>query len=342
MAGLQGCLAALATWLGLQGEGQGGTDRVVGPWPPPPPLAPVATMELFAMPGHGRTSYLWSLLFTLRQLSRLWPGYLCWPGDDETGRSLREIHQKLQLGVLPNRSSATPGPPRCHTLDLRNLDPWGDRRFTVWDSRDPAFAAAPPGSTIHGRPAVDWNVPLMWLLSLSDLDATGARFLDLALDELVRVRFAAGEAANRRQMRVVVVFTKGDAVPDLPAGLRSLLKADPLADKLATSPGGMFRAHDEVTWPRATATGPEPLPTNDPLRAYFDSRHDVDALLRAWVRSNSLLRGLHDRAAELDVEMRFSVVSATGSGFGPQGRLATAWSPRRVLDPYFWSLELGA
>jgi len=46
------------------------------------------------------------------------------------------------------------------------------------------------------------------------------------------------------------------------------------------------------------------------------------------------------RAADYHVELRFSVVSATGAATvsGPGSHLA--WSPRRVLDPYFWALEL--
>lgn len=338
----QGCLTAFARLLGIQRNGrQKDQDTTGSRWPTPPQQLPAPpSVELFATPGHGRTSYIWSLLFMLRQLSRVWPGYLCWP-DEATGRSLQDIHEKLRLGLLPDRSIAETDSPRRYALHLRNLNPWGERHFVVWDSSDTVFGPRSQGSTHNSRP-IDWNVPVLWLLSLSDLDEVSGRFLDLALDDLIRTRLASGEAARERQLRLIVVFTKGDAITDLPAELRTLLKADPLAKALAETNGGTFRAHDEIVLPRPPATRPEQFPLNDPLRNYFESRREVDVLIRAWMNANSAGRALLGRAIELDVDLRFSVVSATGSGFASEARLATAWSPRRVLDPYFWSLELGA
>jgi hypothetical protein len=305
-----------------------------------PPI-PTASIELLSAPGHGRTTFVWALLFMLRQLSRVWPGYLCWPGDQATAKSLEEIHYKLKFGQLPDRSA--PGTaPRRHTVHLRNLNPWGDRHFAIWDAQDEAFAPSSAEAARADR-RTDWNVPALWLLSLPDLDDVSGRFLDLALDNLLRARLTEGDAASERQLRLVVVLTKADAITDLPAELRALLKDDPLSRGLVAGSGGLFRAHDDVVLPAGPpAYRPEPFPINDPLRQYFDTRHEVDALVRAWMSSNSAGRSLLGRAEELDVALRFSLVSATGSGFANGNRLATEWRPRRVLDPYFWSLDLGA
>jgi hypothetical protein len=139
---------------------------------------------------------------------------------------------------------------------------------------------------------------------------------------------------------LVVVLTKGDAITDLPRELRCFLKEDPLAKALGAGPNGLFRAHDELDLSASLAQR-ESYPDGDPLHAYFETRHLIDEATRDWMSSNSAGRALLGRAADLGVELKLSVVSATGSGFAGGGRLATAWSPRRVLDPYFWSLELG-
>jgi hypothetical protein len=301
---------------------------------------PSTSVEVFAMPGHGRTSFLWGMLFMLRQLSRVWPGYLCWPLDEPTGRSLLDIHEKLRLGQLPDRWTSEGGQNCRHALHLRNMNPWGERYFVVWDWPDPVFAPERLGSTSESKP-VDWNLPALWLLSLADLDEVKGRFLDLALDDLVRVRYASGEAARELPFRLIVVLTKGDAITDLPRELRCFLKEDPLAKALAAGPSGIFRAHDEINLSVSSHRERESYPEGDPLHAYFESRNLIDEVTRDWMSSNSAGRALLGRADDLGVDLKFAVVSATGSGFTSGGRLATAWSPRRVLDPYFWSLELG-
>lgn len=301
---------------------------------------PSPSVEIFAMPGHGRTSFLWAMLFMLRQLSRAWPTYLCWPLDESTGRSLLEIHEKLRLGQLPERSGSGGGQTCRHTLHLRNMNPWGERYFTVWDAPDPVFSRGHSDADSEDRP-IDWNRPALWLLSLSDLDDTRGRFLDLSLDELVRVRHASGEAAREYRFQLIVVLTKGDAITDLPPELRCFLREDPLVKALAAGSGGLFRQDDGIDL-SVSSHGPDSYPEGDPLNAYFSARGRIDEMIQDWLGSNSAGRALLGRAQDLNVDIRFSVVSATGSGFTSGQRLATAWSPRRVLDPYFWSLELGA
>lgn len=301
---------------------------------------PTSSVELFALPGHGRTTYLWSLLFMLRQLSRVWPGYLCWPIDEVSGKSLLDIHERLRRGELPDHWTGEGGGPCRHALHLKNLNPWGERHFVVWDWPDQVFCADRCDATGHRRPH-DWNVPALWLLSLADLDDVRGRFLDLALDDLVRVRMESGEAAREVGFRLIVVLTKGDSVTDLPAELRAFLREDPLARALARSPNGPYRSDDRIELPSPTSAF-ERYPPADALREYFEARRSIDELIRDWLESTAAGRGLLRRAEELHVELRFAVTSATGSGFEGGGRLASSWSPRRVLDPYFWSLELGA
>ena len=335
-----GCLTA---WFGkrepiVPPPPNGGNDNGKGGEEPAMDSPP--SIEVFAMPGHGRTSFLWSMLFMLRQLSRVWPGYLCWPLDQATGRSLLEIHEKLRAGELPERSTSDQGKFTKFALHLRNMNPWGERFFVVRDSPDGVFTAEKLNGA-SALPAVDWNRPALWLLSLSDLDEVRGRFLDLALDDLIRARHSSCEAARQYPSRLMVVLTKGDALGDLPSGLRSFLKDDPLARELAESSGGLFRAHDGIDLAAAKrGLGTHDMP--DPVGAYFESRRAIDALARDWLSSNSAGRALLGRAEELKVDLKLSVVSATGSGIISGGRLATAWSPRRVLDPYFWALELGA
>lgn len=344
MGSPRGCLASLSDLFRVSDRSTGSTgstslpSSLSGGETDTMPTWPVS-VEIFAMPGHGRTCFVWSMLFMLRQLSRAWPGYLCWPLDESSGRSLVRIHEALRSGQLPERWGSNGDGASKHVLHLRNMNPWGERVFVVWDAPDPVFAAERLEEDSKRR-SVDWNRPAFWLLSLSDLDDVGGRFLDLSLDQLVRVRHASGEAAREYPFRLIIVLTKGDAITDLPPELRCFLKEDPLAKALAMSEGGLFRAHDAIDL-SPDQHGPDPYPEGDPLNAYFQARDLIDEITRDWMSSNSAGRALLARAHDLGVDLRFSVVSATASGFASGGYLGTAWSPRRVLDPYFWSLELG-
>lgn len=338
-----GCLGVLRgfwRWNGSPkyGRKNGNNDKAEGPMPN---QVSASSIELFALPGHGRTTYLWSLLFMLRQLSRVWPGYLCWPIDEASGKSLLRIHERLRLGELPDRWSDEGGSLIRHALHLKNLNPWGERYFVVWDWPDQVFCTDRSAANGQSRPH-DWNVPAVWLLSLPDLDEVRGRFLDLALDQMVRVRMESGEAAREVAFRLVVVLTKADAIAELPTELRAFLREDPLALALASRSNRPFRPHDQIDLPSPPSSVFERYPAADPLREYFEARRSIHELTRDWLESTSGGRALLRRAEELQVELRFSVVSATGSGLANDGRLATAWVPRRVLDPYFWSLELGA
>ena len=350
---------------------------------PPPGPSGLDSMpdnvEIFAMTGHGRTSYLWATVFMLRQLSRVWPNYLCWPLDEATAMSLLEIHEKLRLGQLPERwreaspqadaelpeepeadaeetanesaseseedePAETLAPAPRHALQLRNMNPWGDRHFIVSDRPDVVFNSDRLGQLSARQKLVRWDLPVIWLLSLADLDEARGRHLDLSLDELIRERHAAGEATRERPFKLIVVLTKGDAIPELPYELRSLLKDDPLANKLAAQEGHLFRANDGIDLEPPSQDESRPLyPEEDPL-GYFEARRFIHERIRDWMLSNSSGRSLVRRAEELGIEVKFSLVSATGSGLlDTEGgsQLANSWSPRRVLDPYFWALEMG-
>lgn len=308
----------------------------------PPPSRPAKnSMEVFAMPSHGRTSFIWATLFMLRQLSRVWPGYLCWPLDEATGGSLVDIHEKLRMGQLPEPWLTQESESSRYALHLRNINPWGERYFVVEDRPDSIFGSELLEEESVPDSQTNWNLPALWLLSLSDLDEAQGRFLDLTLDQLIRARNESGEAAREMPFRLIVVLTKGDAIPELPPELRCFLKQDPLAQALSASEGGMFRPNDEVDLsPPTSESQPQTYPESDPTQAYFQVRDVIHERIQAWMESNSAGRALLARARDMAVDLRFSLVSATGSGVSTNGHLATSWSPRRVLDPYFWYLEM--
>lgn len=297
---------------------------------------PQPNVEIFATPGHGRTSYLWSLLYMLRQMSQVWPEVLCWPQDEATGEALKAIHENLRLGRLPARGI---GDEVRYSLVLRNFRPWGQQRLLVFDRPDPVFGQRDAEQQSLAK--VNWKAQALWLLSLSDLDEVHGRYLDIALEDLLRARGKAGASVQTWPFRVVVVLTKTDAVPDLPPELRCFLKEDPIAKNVTFDDTDIFRADSkaEVDLGEAFRQGTS-IQRTDLLQFYLDSMKEIDHITRSWLEDTQGGQTLVRRAKDYGVNLRFCVVSATGSGVVSGEGLGTAWSPRRVLDPYFWALEL--
>jgi hypothetical protein len=288
---------------------------------PPPPLELLSrfpTLEVFGQPGHGKSSYLWSVFYMLRKLNLVWPDYLCWPQDDATEEALKAIHENVHEGRLPPRGAE--GNELRYDLRLQNMERWGEKKLVVWDWPDPVFS--PPDSNGARKETVNWGAPAWWLISLPDLRDVQVEYLDMFFDDLVRKRISQGYPVYSRPLRLVVVLTKGDAIPDLPLPIRDYLKQDPL-------------------WKAVSAEdfGASPLLGAEPLRAYLATLSNAHAMIQQWL--NSTLHGhmLLRRAAEYHVDLRFAIVSATGSGFVESGKLQFPWTPRRVLDPLFWAME---
>ena len=317
--------------------------------PPDPPLPPALepsagspsqlaepSVEIFAASGHGRTSYLWALLYMLRQIGQVWPGVVCWPRDEATGEALKAVHENLRLGRLPRRGFESE---KRYALELRSLRPWGPQRLVIFDRPDPVFA--PQRSDQDAPFLINWRAQILWLLSLSDLDQLDSRHLDITLEDLLRARNLAAPSIQLRPFRLVVALTKSDAVPDLPPELRCFLKEDPIAKTVTFDHTNAFRADlGGETELGETLRQASTVQRDKLLELYLVAMQEIDRVARDWLAETQGGRNLIRRAEDYGVELRVCVVSATGSGILSESRLGTAWSPRRVLDPYFWALEL--
>ncbi|HVR08817.1 MAG TPA: hypothetical protein VMW75_12280 [Thermoanaerobaculia bacterium] len=305
--------------------------------------ADLPTFEIFARPGHGRTSFLWAALFMLRKLNVVWPDYLCWPQDGATDEALKGILQRVHEGLLPSRSAVvgsdaegaaddgTEPEAMRFLLVLHKMERWGDKGLAVWDRADPVFS--PPAR--DGRAvACNWTAPAFWLVSLADLAEVEIEFLDMLFDNLVLARVRQGYGLRPKPFQLVVVLTKADAIPNLPLALRTYLKDDPLWHAVS----------GEVTLATLRQGSPAAvLPLGpDQLKLYLGTLWRVHQEIQAWLDSTLSGHMLIRRAAEHHVELRFALISATGSGIASGQSLAVPWCPRRVLDPLFWAFELAA
>lgn len=308
--------------------------RIAPPPPPPPPPPPErpalgSSLELLSAPQHGKTSFLWSLSFMARKLSLFWPEYVCWPQDDASKKSFETMLQAMSHRELPVVGSAS----SRLLLALRGMERWGERRLFVEDDRDPVLGI--DKDMPSSQRDINWGVPVFWLLSLPDIAMEDPQLIDHRLDEIIRARMRSNRSFEAQPLRLVIVLTKADRIPNLPRGLREYLKGDPLAAVVKAE-----AALSDMNPERRTEY-PVLHFDSKAVQLYLETLWGVHEQITDWLRT-TLTGNLLTRYADVHhITLRFCLVSATGSDLRRNGHLAIPWRPRRVLDPLFWALELG-
>jgi len=290
-------------------------------------------LEILAEPGHGKTSFLWGLTFMLRKLGLVWPDYLCWSPQSDTNQVIKAYHDAMNRREVP---APTLQENICRLeLRLKGMERWGDRRLILEDGWDSVFPSE-RNANVKKR-EIDWGSPACWLLSLPDLEGFDAQDLDNRLDTLLRARQASARFLLARPLRLIITLTKADRM-NLPRNLRQYLKLDPLA-AMVTAEKELF---DPELGPdsRGLAPGHPSIQFDErAVREYLGKLLQVHEEISDWLGSTLTGRLLARRAAQQHVTLRFCLVSATGADLRSDSHLQIPWSPRRVLDPFFWSLE---
>ncbi len=284
-------------------------------------LRPLA-LQILGWERHGKTAYLTALLLMLTKISKVWPRYICSAVTEETQRQLQEIHRYFETGQLP------PPTPRdhdqSHILMLRNMERWGSRTLLLRDC---------PGEDLNTMDIEVDKIPFLlrspvalMLISLYDLLESEGRTMEMLMNNYLNTLASHDIDVRTDRRKLIVVLTKADLLHDMPTALRNYLSSDSLWAAIGSATAG--------------AAGPPAALDAVALERYLARMKDVDEEIRRWLGSTASGQMLVRLAEEHRVDLRFSLVSSTGSPVGRDGSLQLEWQPRRVLDPYFWALEL--
>jgi hypothetical protein len=167
-------------------------------------------------------------------------------------------------------------------------------------------------------------------LSADDLDREDFRTMDMLLTSFLHTLQSDASQAQRRSRAVVVVLSKADLLLNqLPPELRQYLVSDPLWPLLLGRTGGSY----------SRQTG-EALAQLGDLELYLKRMSDLEVQLSHWLAEEPPLKTLQLEADRHGVDLRFSLVSATGEEVQGAKPMSESWRPHRVLDPLLWALKL--
>ncbi len=303
----------------------------------PTPVAYLPSLEVVSLPGHGKTSYIWALLYTLRRIDFLLPEYACWPENEETSAAIVRLHEAIGAQRLPRSSKGNAE--EWYRLLLRRVGPYGARPLTLRDRSDALFSPDLTAETedemeMEDHPPVHEAYTgaqtVCWLLSLADLANEETDVLDLRLDRLIDASRRSQPSTLTVPLKLILAFSKADRLADLPAGLRGELKDDPVWQAMA--------AEAQVqTW--AGRRGQTPSWGEVAFKSYLERMWGIHLTLQAWFCRTTSGRLFMERARARQVEVRFAMVSATGGDALGKSNLGMPWAPRRVLDPIFFSFS---
>jgi hypothetical protein len=79
--------------------------------------------------------------------------------------------------------------------------------------------------------------------------------------------------------------------------------------------------------------------TSEQMKEYVEKMKRVSITIDEWVQKDASGKVLVRLAGRKNIDLHFCITSSIGSVFD-EAEIIGGLSPRRVLDPLFWALEL--
>ena len=275
-------------------------------------------VQVFGWSQVGKTVYLQALTLMLVKMANVWSRYSYAAMNDTSQQKVSQITEFLSKGVMP--PSTQLGEQDVYMMSLHDMERWGGRTLVSRDCAGEIFETM--DIPIDQAPyLLNATTTFMMIGPQDDVSNTGGRSYDQLLNNYINTLISKGVKFNREQRKLVVVFTKADQIRDLPSDLRAYLINDPL-------------------WAAVNARGKGANLDAKAMEHYILNMAHISDRIREWVEQDAVGKNFMRLAEHRNIDLRFSLVSATGEAVVDGNRLATGLSPRRVLDPYFWALEI--
>ena len=283
----------------------------------------VNPVHVLGWENHGKTVLLLAITFMLDRLNIVMNGYSYAAVTEASRRMLMEVRKCQTTGEMP---VSTPiGVDESYVMLLEDFNQWGHRALVIRDCAGEVSRHIE--IDVEFTPFLLKSQTAFMVISLPDLERSPEWSMDMLMVSYLNTLIRHGGLNQRRNL--VVVLTKADSIENLPEHLQTYLLDDPLS--AALSPRSE----------RLRLPGGEALNlSTEHLEIYLGSMRRVHKDIEEWLDHERLAVNFSNQARRRGVEVRFCLVSSTGSPTGDDNSLPVAWQPRRVLDPYFWALEL--
>lgn len=297
------------------------------------PGAPPMFVQMFGWTAHGKTVFLYTMLLTLLSMSKMWEGFTqaaLTKLDHELDQLLRG---SLGSGVMPNPTQMRTR--QQNEVYLRLMDDiplYGSRTLAMMDHAGEMF------ESIAGVPASEMPFLLnttttFMIVSIPRIKSEArGEALDQLLNIYIETMLRHKINFKKENRKLVVVLTMADKIEDLPANLLQYLRSDDIWARLRSRYGRQM--------------------TDQDMAAYIERMGWVSDEIREWLLHDSEGApggaNMVKRIQKEGITARYSLVSATGYDIETyrteqalkEDEKALPLSPKRVLDPFLWALDM--
>lgn len=272
-------------------------------------------VQVFGWTGVGKTVFLAALSLMLRRMANAWPHYTCTAITDPSQGQLQALEEDFWAkGQMPPATQL--GRQDTFMLLLERMPLWGGRTLVIRDCAGEIFDTMQ--IPVDQAPYL-LHVPTTFMcISLPDLAHTAGRSMDMLLTNYIETLLRHQVNFTTEQRSLVVVLTKADAISGLPIHFQHYVTTDPLWEAVQTG----HRLDDGA------------------MVEYLETMGRMSDALGEWIQRDAAGRNFVRLAASHHITLRYALISSTGRPISVDTPLVASLTQRRVLDPYFWALEL--
>jgi hypothetical protein len=273
--------------------------------------------QLIGWSRVGKTVYLGALTATLMKLGAIWKNnYAPAALTEATLKYTRSQRTFMSTGQMPAGTQLEIQD--AYIMQLENMERWNSRTLVLRDVAGEHFNDL--NFPIEQTPYLLHVPTTLMMVSVQDL-----RKQNFSMDELmsgyIHTLMKHDKKYGKTRRKVVMVLSKADMLMDeLPEKVRRYVQEDPIRP--------IWSSPDSVAPMDAQA-----------MNQYMKNMENISQDIQDWV---SHLEGgdiLNSLAKNENIELHFSLVTSTGAAVDGN-TLNVSVNPARVLDPFFWSLEL--
>jgi len=276
-------------------------------------------ITLIGPPGHGKTTFVFALMGSLKRLGAVWSHWYF---------SLSpELDAKVRYQALEAASRRVPEPSgdevESYSGHLSGLPRWGDRPLLLTE-----LGYRSRLHDLNHRVASTAPVEMIFI-SPEELRVDPLERLDTVVASCLSP--SGSRAASRFRSSKILVLTQADRCL-WPAEIHAYLLGDPFR--------GLWPDPKSLTANGNTATYLRHLvcPGQSPAER-LEQMAMQDARLKDWLASTPDGAAALEHFAAAGADLRICAVSALGS-YPIGNKLLLPWRPRCVLDPLFWAFEM--
>lgn len=338
--------------------------------------AKTVPIQVFGWTMHGKTVFLDVLRLMLRGMGKVWPNYGYESFTKHDLEKEREVATDLRSGKMP---PATQVIDRSHNLiyvmHARNMLRWGSKSLVIMDHAGERFGIDKFKLEVHEIPFLRHkdtttlmfiSIPRMLGMpgsakekealkeksTTNGKQSTRRRTEGELMDQLANIYIEAmvknerlAQDSSLTQMITKGIKQIGQSVWATPT--RKVVVVLTMADKIVYKLPERLREYlaTDNWWDRLYVSEREAM-TDQQIEHYLQEMEEISGIIRTWllddVEIGAELGGaiLVNLLESNNILARYCMISATGHDEVLEHHAGTEITPKRVLDPLFWVLEM--